>query len=59
MSKPIADKLHARHYLLFGFDRGSNATQVAKNISTMCGEVISYIQSQKWFERFESGDRCL
>ena len=59
MSERIADQTLARHILLHEFDRESIATKAAKNICAIYGQVISERQSERWFERFESGDRSL
>ena len=59
MSEPTADKIQIRQFLLYEFDRGSNATQVAKNICVIYDQVISDRLSRKWFDKFETADRCL
>ncbi len=46
--------------MLYDFDRGFLAKKSAQNIRNTYGEtIISEISVQRWFYRFEGGDRTM
>src|SRR5271156_2741898 len=53
------DKVHIRHLVLFFFDGGKNATEAARSICEVYGEVISVRSCQEWYQKFRNGDRSL
>ena len=59
MSEPFTNILHVQHILQYKFDHGFNGTHAAKNICAIYGQVFSESQNQKWFNRFESGNRSV
>ena len=51
------DQMHIRHCILYGFKKGSKASQAARNIrSVYKNEAPSIRTCQRWFKQFKSGN---
>ena len=59
MAKPVPDKTHLRHCILYEFNRESSATTAADNINVTYGQVITRQTCNTWYRRFSSGDLSL
>lgn len=59
MDKPISDRDHIRHCILYEFDRGSKGTEAHSNICNTYGDIVAVKTIREWYSRFRSGNRSL
>ena len=56
METPRDQKVHFRHLLFYGFRRGLNACETAREICAVYGEArVSNRIAQEWFAKFRMG----
>ena len=54
------EKQHFRHFMLYYFKKGKNATEMQKKICAVYGEgAVTDWTCQKWFAKFRAGDSSL
>ena len=53
----IENIIHIRHFILYHFEKGWNATQSFRDLNEVFGKgTIRESQVERWFEKFKSGD---